>query len=458
MKDRILVVEDDREVQELVETVLRRDGYEVQLASSAQEAREAIRSETVFSTLLLDIRLGGEDGLELCAEARSVRPDTPVVMMTGHGSIQTAIAALRSGAYDFLTKPLELDSLYAAIRRAVDHFSMTEEIRVLRRKVETSGSELGFVGESNAMKAVFDLIGRAAESNATVLVSGESGTGKELVARALHQRSGRSGNILAVNCAAMPANLLESELFGHVRGAFTDAKNSRSGLFVEANGGTLFLDEIGELDLEMQPKLLRALQEKRVRPVGTSKEVAFDTRIVAATNRNLEDEVKAGRFREDLYYRVNVINIHLPPLRSRGQDVLRLASHFMKRYVEESGRAISGMDKSVAERLLAHDWPGNVRELQNGMERAVALARHEVLMMEDLPPALQKSPKKRALIDTNDPDEMPSLDQLERSYVQRVLAATGDNKANAARVLGIDRRTLYRKLERWSEDSEPKDQ
>ena len=452
MGNIVLVVDDEREIRELVKTALEREDYEVHVAECAETARRIMLGQEQIAVVLLDVRLGGDDGLVLCKEVREVRPDTPVVMMTGHSSVKVAVSALRSGAYDFLTKPLDLEQLYAAVRRAANHHAITHELHTLRRQVRTSGTSLGFIGESTAMQEVFDLIERAAESNATVLVSGESGTGKELVSRALHARSGRDGKVLAVNCAAMPANLLESELFGHVRGAFTDAKRDREGLFVEASGGTLFLDEIGELDLEMQPKLLRALQERKVRPIGGGKEVPFDTRIVAATNRDLEVEVQEGRFREDLFYRVNVINIHLPPLRARGQDVLRLARHFVTHYAKMSTREVTGMDRAMAERLLAHDWPGNVRELQNSIERAVALTRNTTLTVEDLPPTLQKAPTTMALIETNDPDEMPTLDQLERTYVARVLGATGDNKASAARVLGIDRRTLYRKLERWEEE------
>jgi len=452
MSARILVVDDEAPVRQLVRKALEKQGYDVVDMASVDEASAYLRGESALDVLLTDIRVGDGDGLELCTLSTEVRPDVPVVVMTGHTTLDSAIGALRSGAYDYLVKPLALEPLNAALRRAVEHRSLTSELTRLRREVAASGDALGIIGKSAAMKETFELISRVADSNATVLVTGESGTGKELVARAIHERSGRRGRFLAVNCAAMPPNLLESELFGHVRGAFTDAKRSRDGLFVEADGGTLFLDEIGELDLEMQPKLLRAIQERQVRPVGSSQSVSFDTRIVAATNRDLEADVKKGKFREDLYYRVHVINVHLPPLRSRGHDVLRLAQHFIRRFAADSGRPVRGLTEPAAEQLLEYDWPGNVRELQNCVERAVALARHDQLTVEDLPRAVREAKSRRALVDTEDPDEMPTLEKLERRYVHKVLDAVGGNKARASRVLGIDRRTLYRKLERWGDD------
>ncbi|MEO0321456.1 MAG: sigma-54 dependent transcriptional regulator [Myxococcota bacterium] len=448
----VLIVDDDAPLREMARLVLEREGHAVRDVPTLSQALDDIAGPEALDVVLTDLRLGEEDGLVLPERVAEHRPDVPVLVMTGFATLQTAVAALRSGAYDYLMKPLELDRLTVAVERAAAHRELTREVHRLRRAVAVTGGELGMIGRSERMRETFDLVARAAESQATVLVSGESGTGKELVARAIHERSGRTGAFLAINCAAMPANLLESELFGHVRGAFTDARRARDGLFVEADGGTLFLDEIGELDLEMQPKLLRALQEKRVRPVGASREVSFDTRIVVATNRDLAQEIDEGNFREDLYYRVNVINVALPPLRARGRDVLLLAQHFIDRYARESGIEIEGLSDPAAERLLDHDWPGNVRELQNAMERAVALTRTSLLAVEDLPKTLRTERQRRGLFDATSPDEMPTLEQLERRYVRRVLDGSGGNKASAARVLGIDRRTLYRKLERWAED------
>jgi two-component system response regulator HydG len=279
---------------------------------------------------------------------------------------------------------------------------------------------------------------------------GESGTGKELIARAIHDRSSRaSGPFVALNCAAVPPNLIESELFGHAKGAFTDAKTSRTGLFQQANGGTLFLDEIGELPLEMQPKLLRALQEREVRPVGATADIPFDARLITATNRDLESEVEGGRFREDLLYRVDVVRVELPPLRGRGRDVLLLAQSFMERFARRSGRDIRDIEPSAAERLLAYDWPGNVRELENCIERAVALCPGHTITAQELPSKVREYESERLLLAADEPGEMPTLEELEKRYVKQVLKAMGGNKSQAAKVLGLDRRTLYRRIEKY---------
>jgi two-component system response regulator HydG len=305
------------------------------------------------------------------------------------------------------------------------------------------------------MRRVFDLLDRVADSEATVLVTGESGTGKELVARALHQRSRRTeGPFVAINCAALPETILESELFGHVRGAFTDARTARQGLFIKANSGTLFLDEIGEMPAGMQAKLLRVLQERTVRPVGGEQEHAFDVRIVAATNRDLETEVEERRFREDLFYRINVVRIHVPPLRARGGDVLVLARHFLERYAAQSGRPVVGLTSAAADKLVSYPWPGNVRELQNCIEHAVALAPLDHLAVEDLPERIRDHQAKQAIeLDAPGPTELMPMEEFERRYIIKVLEAVGGNKTMAAQVLGLDRRTLYRRLERAVETS-----
>jgi DNA-binding NtrC family response regulator len=337
-----------------------------------------------------------------------------------------------------------------SIERAIAHRALGEEIKRLREEVQHARPIEDMAGASPAMRDIADLISRVAETDATVLVTGESGSGKELVARAIHSRSRRAGGpLVTINCAAMPETLLESELFGHTKGAFTDAKSARRGLLLEASGGTLFLDELGEMPIGMQAKLLRALEERKVRPVGGSAEVEFDARIVTATNRDLEALVEEKRFREDLFYRVNVVHIEVPPLRSRGNDVLLLAQIFLERFSERHGKRVSGYHKEVAERLLAYSWPGNVRELQNSMERAVALARFEQLTVEDLPPKIRDYRPNRIVFESDDPAELVTIDDLERRYIQRVMEAVGWNKANATRVLGIDRSTLYRKLERY---------
>ncbi len=300
------------------------------------------------------------------------------------------------------------------------------------------------------MRTVYDLVERVADSEATILITGESGTGKEVFANAIHRRSRRAhGPFVAINCTAMPETLLESELFGHTRGAFTDAREARTGLFVQARGGTLLLDEVGDMPLTLQPKILRVLQERKVRPLGSSTEVAIDVRVIAATNRDLEGAIEEKRFREDLYFRLNVIQIPLPPLRSRAGDVLPLAQHLLETFAERAGKPITAIAPAAAEKLVAYSWPGNVRELQNCMERAIALARFEQIGVDDLPEKIREHRSSHVLVASDDPSELVPMEEVERRYVQRVLEAVGGNKAAAARILGFERKTLYRKLERW---------
>ncbi|QRN98829.1 sigma-54-dependent Fis family transcriptional regulator [Archangium violaceum] len=447
-KGRILVVEDEREMRALLEKGLARRGFVPTVLGSADEAFPLLETEE-FDTVLTDMRMPGMDGLELCERIVLNRPDIPVVVVTAFGSLETAVAAIRAGAYDFVTKPVDLDALVLVLERAVQHKALREEVRRLRRALGGVSADGGVVGESPALRRVYELIDRVADSDASVLVTGESGTGKEVAARALHARSRRhDGPFVAINCAAMPEALLESELFGHARGAFTDAKAARSGLFVQAHGGTLFLDEAGEMPLALQPKLLRALQERKVRPVGGDTEVPFDARIVAATNRDLELAVEEGRFREDLYYRLNVIGLELPPLRARGNDVLLLAQRFLEHFAARSGKRVVGLTPAAAQRLLAYTWPGNVRELQNCIERAVALTTYEQLTVEDLPERIRDYRGPSNLGQEQDVSELVSLEEMERRYIQRVLETVGGSRTLASRILGVDRKTLYRKLGR----------
>ncbi|HYO98225.1 MAG TPA: sigma-54 dependent transcriptional regulator [Polyangiaceae bacterium] len=443
----VLVVDDDREMCELAEAGLSQRGYSVTWRLWPEEALALLDQED-FAVLLVDIHMEGMSGLDLCRAALAKRPDLVVVVMTGFGSLDHAIGAMRAGAYDFITKPVSMDALALTLERAVRHRAMSDELQRLRRRVETR--ELpNVVGTSAVMQRVADVVERVAATETNVLVTGESGTGKELVARALHERSGRRGPFLAINCAAVPENLLESELFGHARGAFTDARSARTGLFVEANQGTLFLDEIGEMPLGMQAKILRALQERKVRPLGASQEVSFDARIVTATNRDLEAEVTEKRFREDLYYRINVVRVDVPPLRARGNDVLLLAQHFLERAAVRSVKSVTRLGRLVAERLINYDWPGNVRELENCMERAVALARFDEITLDDLPAKIREHRATEVYTLSDDPNELPPMNIVEERYIRKVLAAVGGNKTLAAKVLGFDRRTLYRKLERY---------
>jgi two-component system, NtrC family, response regulator HydG len=453
MKGQILIVDDEQETCDLLEMALVRHAFKVTTSTNAQLALELVATQD-FDVVLTDLSMPEMSGLDLCERVLGTRPDMPVVVITGQGSLETAIGAIRVGAYDFITKPVDPKLLFLSVSRAIQHRHLQDEVKRLRDAVAAEGEspESAIVGQSSAMRRVYELIGRVGESDASVLIHGETGTGKELIARSIHTRSRRNdGPFVAINCAAVPHSLIESELFGHARGAFTDAKSDRKGLFVQATGGTLFLDEIGELPIDMQPKLLRALQERKVRPVGANQEIPFDARIVAATNRNLEDEVYEKRFREDLYYRINVVKIDVPPLRERGGDVLHLAQFFLKQFAERNEKSALELSTTAAEKLMAYNWPGNVRELENCMEHAVALARFAQITVEDLPEKIRAYHAERFVVAANDPTEIVTMDELERRYILRVLSLVSGNKSRAAQVLGFDRRTLYRKLERYGD-------
>jgi DNA-binding NtrC family response regulator len=455
MPGRVLVVEDEREMRAMLEKGLTRRGFTPVALPSADEALARLAAED-FDVVLTDLRMPGMDGLALCERIVLNRPDIPVVVVTAFGSLETAVAAIRAGAYDFVTKPIDVDALVLVLERAVQHRALRDEVRRLRQELGRRGDDGAVVGDSPAMKQAYALIDRVADLDSTVLITGESGTGKEVAARAVHSRGRRkAGPFVALNCAAMPEALLESELFGHAKGAFTDAKAARTGLFAQAHGGTLFLDEVGELPLTLQPKLLRALQERVVRPVGGDTEVPFDARIVAATNRDLELAVEEGRFREDLYYRLNVIGIELPPLRARGNDVLTLSQRFIEQFAARTGKRVVGLSPAAAQRLLAYGWPGNVRELQNCIERAVALTSFEQLTVDDLPERVRSYSAPKEAPEPADVSELVTLEELERRYIHRVLDTVGGSRTLAARILGVDRKTLYRKLERDDADKKP---
>jgi DNA-binding NtrC family response regulator len=454
LSGRILVVDDDRETCELVQELLAQQGFAVEALTSAGEALARVVAED-FDAVLTDLGMAEMDGISLCRRILESRPDMPVVVGTGHGSMESAIAAMRAGAYDFVTKPFDPKLLVLSLNRAVQNHRLHSELKRLRKDI-ASQAVPGFVGHSSAMRRVRELVSRVANSEASVLIQGETGTGKELVARLIHSSSPRqAGPFVAVNCAAVPHALIESELFGHARGAFTDARTQRTGLFLEAHGGTLFLDEIAELPLETQPKLLRALQERTVRPVGSNTEQPFDVRVVAATNRDLEYEVFEKRFREDLYYRLNVVTIELPPLRSRGGDVLELAQHLLARFADRAGKPPLTLSPGAAEKLVAYQWPGNVRELENCLERGVALARFDQLTVEDLPDKIRNFHAEKFVVAADDPTAVVTLEELEKRYILRVLTLMGGNKSQAAQVLGVDRRTLYRKLARFDTSPSP---
>jgi DNA-binding NtrC family response regulator len=443
---RVLVVEDDHSMATLLEKGLRLENFGAVAVGTAAAALAAMERED-FGVVITDLNLGTTTGIELCERIVANRPDVPVIVITAYGSMDTAIAAIRAGAYDFIAKPFDMDAVVVALDRAFKHHELREEVKRLRAAVARTGSLDDLLGSSAEMQRVYQVVERVSDSDSTVLVTGESGTGKELVARALHKRSRRAnGPFVAINCAALPEHLLESELFGHVRGAFTDARQNHRGLLLDAEGGTLFLDEVGDMPLGLQAKLLRALEQRAARPVGGSAELPFDVRIVAATNRDLEQAVEEGRIREDFYYRVNVITIELPPLRARGGDVLLLAQHFLERFAAQSGKNISAISPGAAEKLLSYSWPGNVRELRNCVERAVALAQFDQIALDDLPEKIKSHTSRHIIVAGDDPSELVPLEEVERRYVLSVMQAAGGNRSLAARILGVDRKTLYRRL------------
>ena len=441
----ILVVDDDAEMRELVHDVLKDRGHQVSTAESGQEALKLL-TEQDCGVVLTDLRMKGMQGTELLAEIRRLYPDIGVILMTAFGSVDTAVEAMKRGASDYLTKPVKNEELVRVVERVIREASLRHEVNRLRREVHKEYSFHQIIGKSKPMQEIFDLIRRVADSPTNLLITGESGTGKELVAKAIHYNSDRKdAPFIPVNCAAIPEQLLESELFGHMRGAFTDAKADKRGLFEEAQKGTLFLDEISELPLMLQAKILRAIQEKEIRRVGANKPIAVDVRIIAATNLLLTEEVKAKRFREDLYYRLNVIELRLPPLRERREDIPLLVDAFMKKCAASRGKQIQGVSESALAMLVDYTWPGNVRELENVIERAVTLSRSEKIVSDDLPSTIQGARGDRRVLDDAAERTLP-LDEVEKEYILKILEKTGGNKYQAAHALGIDRKTLYRKL------------
>ncbi len=445
----VFVIDDEREMVDLIALGLKKRGFSITPFTNGSDALAALATHDV-DVVITDLNMKGVTGLEVSQKIAEDRPDIPVIVLTAFGSFETAVGAIRAGAYDFVTKPVEIEALAIAVRRAAEHRSLRGELKRLHEVVANTRGRGDLIGASPAMQQVYQLIDQVSATDATVLITGESGTGKEVVARAIHERSRRKdGPFVALNCAAVPEQLLESELFGHAKGAFTDAKHSRQGLFQQAGGGTLFLDEVGDMALTTQPKLLRALQERKVRPVGSESEITTDVRLITATNRDLEDMVEDKRFREDLYYRINVIHIPLPPLRTRGGDVLLLAHSMLKHYAVALDKKVIGISAAAAERMLAYEWPGNVRELGNCIERAVALAHFEEIQVEDLPEKIRMQPTRRSAMSGSDIPEMLTLEEIERRHVLRVLEACEGNRTDAAKVLDLDRKTLYRKLLRW---------
>ena len=448
-RTNILIVEDEELMRSILRQLLTSAGYGVLTADRAETALEVFAAEEVALTLT-DIKMPGMGGLELLDQIKNIDDEAIVIIMTAFSSVDSAIAALRLGAYDYVTKPFVNEDLLQTIKNAVRQRELFRENRNLRHELDRQTGFAEIIGTSAALQTVFRLIEKVSATNANILISGESGTGKELVARAIHRYSGRAEKpFVAINCGALPENLLESELFGHTKGAFTDAKADKKGLFRSAEGGTLFLDEIGEVSQSLQVKLLRALQEHEIMPVGAGAAVKFDARIVAATNRNLDEEVSKGAFREDLFYRLNVIEIRLPPLRERREDIPLLAKHFSARIAREQNSAEKPISRQAMAALINYYWQGNIRELQNAVERSFILSGAEI-DLESLPPRVRETALNN--FEMRDPEGLrPTLEEIERRYIMEILETANQDKTRAAEILGIDLSTLYRKLKRYED-------
>ncbi len=443
-KGRVLLIDDDPGIRDAGFQVLSREGYEVELAGTAEEARRLI-SDYEFDVIVLDLKLPGAEGLELLREIKEEDPQAQVVVITAYGTVQVAVSAMKLGAADFLQKPFSPQELRLAVAKALEKRRLTLENIYLRQTLREKEGALEFIGRSTAIRRVLEQAAMAAETDSTVLLTGESGTGKGLLARKIHEWSPRKeGPFVFVDCGTLVPTLFESELFGHVKGAFTGATAHKIGKFELANGGTIFFDEIGNISPDIQAKLLRAVEEKEISPVGSHRVIRVDVRIIAATNKDLREEVRAGRFREDLFFRLNVISIHLPPLRERKEDIPLLAEYFLKRYAEKHRKPVRSLAPEVLEAFKTYSWPGNVRELENTIERLVVFSRKPVIGPEDLYFAGFETDSADFSLE----EDLP-LEEIEKRYILRVLKACGGNKSLAAQKLRIDRKTLRGKLKRW---------
>ncbi len=448
MKPTILVVDDDVAHLTMLRTMLKDWGYQVDEAYDGREAIDKVSSRP-YDGVLMDVRMADVSGIEALHEIMAYNPAIPVLIMTAYSSVETAVKALKSGAYDYLTKPLDFDELRLTLERAMDHTRLAAENRELRRMLTDKGT--GIVGTSAPMQELLETIVTVAPSDATILIEGESGTGKELVARAIHQNSSRKNHpLVTINCAALSESLLESELFGHERGAFTGADKRREGRFVQAHKGSLFLDEIGEVPLGVQAKLLRALQEGEVQRVGSDTPILVDVRVIAATNKDLAKEVRARRFREDLFYRLHVIALSVPALRERTQDIPLLAQYFLERFMTKNHKRIRGFTPQVMDQMVRYTWPGNVRELENAVERAVIMSAGDFITQRDIPP-MPDAPSSDQTFMAEDRMALAgqSLEEVQRQAILATLETTRGNKSEAARQLGITRATLHNKMKKY---------
>ncbi len=446
---KILVVDDDHAHRTMLRTLLGGWGFRIEEADDGDTAVRKVRDQA-FDLILMDVRMVRMSGPEALKAVKTLNPAIPIIIMTAYSSVETAVETLKNGAYDYLTKPLDFDELRLSMERAMDHTRLREENRVLRERLGDHFDRRNLIGRSSAMIRVLETVSQVAPSEATVLISGESGTGKEMIAGAIHYNSLRKdGPFVKINCAAITETLLESELFGHEKGAFTGAHRRKEGRFRQAHGGSLFLDEISEMSLAMQVKLLRVLQEREVTRVGGEEVIPVDVRIIAATNKDLDEEIRHDRFREDLYYRLNVVSIPMPPLRERREDIPLLAQHFLERFAKANRKVISGFTPRAMDQLLRHSWPGNVRELMNAVERAVVLSRSNVLTEQDLT-GIQGPARTEDDRTTDDQGPPPlSLGDVEKAAILKTLEETGGNKSEAARRLGITRKTLHKKLKSY---------
>jgi len=445
MKPKILVVDDERSHRQMIEAVLSAEGYDIALAENGRAAIDAVE-EKFHDLVIMDIRMPEVGGLEALKEIKAISPGIPIIIMTAYASIGTAVDALKSGASDYLTKPLDIEELKILVAKTMRFHQLEKENIYLKERLDDRFDFSNIIGQSPAMKKLFETIALVAPSEATVLIVGESGTGKELIANAIHQNSPRKDRpFIKVNCAALPETLLESELFGHEKGSFTGAIAKKQGRFQLAHQSSIFLDEIAEMEPATQAKILRVLQEREFEPLGGTQTIKVDTRVIAATNKNLEDEIAAGCFREDLYYRLNVVTLDVPPMRKRREDVPYLADHFLKQDAKKNRRLIQGFTPRATDLLMRYDWPGNVRELENIIERAVIMSRGEVVTPLEFPNDLQDLDEE---LKDSRVDLLPgrSLKEVEKAMILRTLEETGGNRTHAARILGITRRTLQLRL------------
>jgi two-component system response regulator HydG len=443
----ILIADDEESHRLMLRAHLEGEGFEIVEAFDGQDAIAKV-NERVFDLVLMDIRMPIIDGMEALRRIKEVNPTIPVIMMTAYGSIDSAVKALQSGAEDYLTKPLDMDELIIKVKKTLRYHQLEEENILYRERLGIRFDFSNIIGKSPKMRELFETLSMVAPTEATVLLLGESGTGKEIIANAIHENSPRREKpYVKVNCAALPETLLESELFGHEKGAFTGAIDKKKGRFERADGGTIFLDEIGEMSLPTQTKILRVLQEREFEPVGGTKTIKVDVRIIAATNKHLEEEVSKGRFREDLYYRINVVPITIPPLRERREDIPLLAEHFLRIYSEKNRRTIRGLGQGVMQGFIQYNWPGNVREIENIVERMVIMSKGDTITLDDLPPALAGRQQEE---ESTPPPT--SLRDVERETIVKTLQQTGGNRTRTAAILGITRKTLQNKIKEYGID------